>query len=93
MDALVIALASRNIVSYLNNESARDTKRREDLKHLLCEKGQTIRKPWDSFTEDALHALLDIIVSFKHYVRVINKASNYYEHYGSLAKPCVEKLA
>ena len=25
MDALVIALASRNIVNYLNNESAKDT--------------------------------------------------------------------
>lgn len=81
MDALVIALASRNIVSYLNNESARDTKRREDLKHLLCDKGQTIRKPWATFTQDALKALSEIVVSFKHYVRVINKASNYYEHY------------
>ncbi len=81
MDALVIALASRNVVSYLNNESARDTKRREDLKHLLCDKGQTIRKPWESFTQDALQALSEIVVSFKHYTRVINKASNYYEHY------------
>ena len=81
MDALVIALASRNIISYLNNESARDTKRRADLKHLLCDRGQTIRKPWNSFTQDALQALLNIVVSFKHYIRVINKASNYYEHY------------
>lgn len=81
MDALVIALASRNIVSYLNNESARDTQRREDLKRLLCDKGQRIRKPWESFTQDAFYALSEIIVSFKHYVRVINKASNYYEHY------------
>lgn len=81
MDALVIALASRNIVSYLNNESARDTQRRQDLKQQLCGKGQLINKPWDTFTQDAMSALEDIVVSFKHYVRIINKASNYYEHY------------
>ncbi len=81
MDALVIALASRNIVSYLNNESARDTKRREDLRQLLCDKNRIIRKPWQSFTQDAYEALQNIVVSFKNYVRIINKASNYYEHY------------
>jgi len=86
MDALVIALASRNIVSYLNNESARDTERRRDLKFLLCGKGQTLFKPWDTFTQDAQQALMDIVVSFKHYVRVINKASNYYEHYDENGK-------
>jgi CRISPR-associated endonuclease Csn1 len=90
MDALVIALASRNIVNYLNNESAKDTKRREDLRYLLCEKNTdkkwVIRKPWATFTEDALTALQDIVVSFKHYVRVLNKASNYYEHYDSDGK-------
>ena len=81
MDALVIALASRNIVSYLNNDSAHDTKYREDLRNLLCDKNRIIRKPWETFTEDALNALQDIVVSFKHYIRVINKATNYYEHY------------
>ena len=86
MDALVIALASRNIISFLNNESARDTQRREDLRQLLCDKNRHIRKPWDSFTEDAYLALQNIIVSFKHYIRVINKASNYYEHYNEEGK-------
>lgn len=81
MDALVIALASRNIVSYLNNDSAHDTKYREDLRKLLCDKNRIIRKPWDTFTEDALKVLQDIVVSFKQYIRVINKATNYYEHY------------
>ncbi len=81
MDALVIALASRNIISYLNNESARDTQRREDLRQKLCDKNRVIRKPWNTFTEDALVALRNIVVSFKQYVRVINKATNYYEHY------------
>lgn len=95
MDALVIALASRNIVNYLNNESAKDTKRREDLRHLLCEKDKekkwVIRKPWATFTEDALTALQGIIVSFKHYVRVLNNASNYYEHYDSTGKKILVK--
>ncbi len=81
MDALVIALATRNIVSYLNNESARDTKRRENLRQLLCDKNRIIRKPWPTFTQDVYEALQNIVVSFKNYVRVINKASNYYEHY------------
>lgn len=81
MDALVIALASRNIVNYLNNDSAHDTKYREDLRNLLCDKNRIIRKPWDTFTEDALNALQNIVVSFKHYIRVINKATNYFEHY------------
>lgn len=86
MDALVIALASRNIVSYLNNESARDTQRREDLRQLLCDKNRILRKPWVTFTTDAQKALEDIVVSFKHYIRVINKATNYYEHYDENGK-------
>ena len=90
MDALVIALASRNIINYLNNESAHDTKRREDLRQLLCDRNRVIRKPWESFTQDALAALEDIVVCFKHYIRVINKASNYYEHYNEDGKKVKE---
>lgn len=86
MDALVIALANRNIVSFLNNESATDTQRRRDLQYLLCDKGRIIKKPWDTFTQDAQKALNGIVVSFKNYVRVINKASNYYEHYDENGK-------
>lgn len=86
MDALVIACASRNIVGFLNNESAADTKRRNDLKALLCDKGRVIRKPWDSFTVSAYKALSSIIVSFRNNVRIINKASNYYEHYNNGGK-------
>ncbi len=93
LDALVIALASRNIISYLNNESARDTNRREDLRRLLCDKNRIIRKPWNTFTQDAYVALQNIVVSFKNYVRVINKASNYYEHYdeNGRKKPIAQK--
>ena len=91
MDALVIALANRNIVSYLNNESARDTQRREDLRRMLCDKNRVIRKPWDTFTQDSYKALQDIVVSFKHYIRVINKASNYYEHYDDNGNKTIKK--
>ena len=86
MDALVIACASRNVINYLNNESAKDTKRREDLRVKLCDKNRIIRKPWETFTQDALVALENIIVSFKNYVRVINKATNYYERYDEKGK-------
>ncbi len=81
MDALVIACASRNIINYLNNESANDTRKREDLRRKLCDKNRVIRKPWDTFTQDVYEALSQVVVSFKNYVRVINKATNYYEKY------------
>ncbi len=38
-------------------------------------------KPWESFTIDAKDNLDKIIVSFKQNLRVINKATNYYEKY------------
>ncbi|MFD2921556.1 type II CRISPR RNA-guided endonuclease Cas9 [Terrimonas rubra] len=37
------------------------------------------RKPWSSFTIDAKNSLEKIVVSFKQNLRVINKATNYYE--------------
>ena len=88
MDAIVIACANRNIVNYLNNESASSKSKtsRHDLQALLCiktktdDKGNytwTIRKPWDTFTQDVHHILKNIIVSFKQNLRVINKASNH----------------
>ena len=92
MDAIIIACANRNIVNYLNNESASKNSKisRDDLKTLLCEKTKTdekgnykwiIKKPWDSFTQDVYCTLNDIIVSFKKNLRVINKATNYYTHF------------
>lgn len=91
LDALVIALASRNIINYLNNESARDTQRREDLRQQLCDKNRIIKKPWPTLTQDAERALREIVVSFKHSVRIINKASNYYEHYNDDGKKVMRK--
>lgn len=38
-------------------------------------------KPWESFTVDARNSLENIVVSFKQNLRVINKATNYYEKY------------
>ena len=92
MDAIVIACANRNIVNYLNNESASGKSKvsRYDLQVLLCDKVKTddkgnykwmIKKPWDTYTQDVYHVLKDIVVSFKQNLRVINKATNMYIHF------------
>ena len=92
MDAIIIACANRNIVNYLNNESARKDAKisRYDLQHLLCDKQKTndkgnyrwlIKKPWDTFTQDVYTTLENIVVSFKQNLRIINKTTNYYQHY------------
>ena len=56
------------------------------MRQKLCDKNRIIRKPWDTFTQDATAALEDVVVSFKNYVRVINKATNYYEKYDKNGK-------
>ena len=87
MDAIVIASANRNIVNYLNNESASGMSKisRYDLQVLLCDKIKTddkgnykwmIKKPWETFTQDVYHVLENIVVSFKQNLRVLNKATN-----------------
>ena len=92
MDAIVIACANRNIVNYLNNESASGKAKisRHDLQALLCDKVKTdangnykwqVRKPWNTFTQDVYVALNEIVVSFKQNLRVINKATNKYAHF------------
>lgn len=102
MDAIVIACASRNIVNYLNNESAsRNAKiSRYDLQRLLCDKRKTdnkgnyrwfIKKPWDAFTQDVYNALQGVIVSFKQNLRVINKTTNRYQHYNDGKKVMVSQ--
>ena len=100
MDAIVIACANRNIVNYLNNESASKNAKisRYDLQRLLCDKQKTddkgnyrwfIKKPWDTFTQDVYRALQDIIISFKQNLRVINKTTNRYQHYENGKKTMV----
>lgn len=89
MDAIIIACANRNIVNYLNNESASAKAKisRQDLRNVLCDKVKTddngnyqwqIRKPWETFTQDVYQILVNMVVSFKRNLRVINKASNSY---------------
>ncbi|EJU32481.1 MULTISPECIES: type II CRISPR RNA-guided endonuclease Cas9 [Capnocytophaga] len=39
------------------------------------------KKPWDTFTQEVQAALEGIVVSFKQNLRVINKATNYYERW------------
>lgn len=38
-------------------------------------------KPWATFTEDTRASLENIVISFKQNLRIINKATNYYESY------------
>ncbi|MFN3774068.1 type II CRISPR RNA-guided endonuclease Cas9 [Cloacibacterium normanense] len=45
-------------------------------------------KPWETFTIDTKNILESIVVSFKQNLRVINKATNYYEKY--VEKDCVK---
>lgn len=102
MDAIVIACANRNIVNYLNNESASVKAKvsRYDLQVLLCDKVKSddkgnyrwvLKKPWDTFTQDVYTVLKDIIVSFKQNLRVINKASNTYVHFEDGKKQLVKQ--
>ncbi|GLB52337.1 CRISPR-associated endonuclease Cas9 [Neptunitalea chrysea] len=92
LDALVIACATKDHVNLLNNEYAKSTNQRYDLKHKLMNKEKwqdntgnfrdrfkTFKKPWSHFTVDAKNELEEIVVSFKQNLRVINKATNYYE--------------
>ena len=92
MDAIVIACANRNIVSYLNNESAcKDAEiKRYDLRNMLCRKGKIdenghsqylVKQPWDSFIPDVRTSLDRIIVSFKSNVRILTKTTNHYFKY------------
>ena len=102
MDAIIIACANRNIVNYLNNESASGKAKisRYDLQVLLCDKVKTddkgnykwmIKKPWDTFTQDVYQVLKELIVSFKQNLRVINKASNMYVHFEDGKKKLVKQ--
>ena len=92
MDALVIACTTRNHVNYLNNSSAAEKYKdlRIDLRNKLCYKDKTdcngnytwhFLKPWNNFTADAKHQLQNVIVSFKHNLRVVTRMTNSYWHY------------
>ncbi|MFV0598789.1 MAG: hypothetical protein ACK5M0_03580 [Bacteroidales bacterium] len=100
MDAIIIACATRNHINYLNNESAKDEKKRYDLKHLLCDKTKideignykwVFKKPWDNFPEDAKAILEEIMISFKQNLRVINNNTNYYQKFDDKGKKVYKK--
>ena len=75
----------------LDKHKAKEEKQnaRIDLRTVLCEKkyndnaednyNWTFKKPWNTFTQDVRSALKMVVVSFKQNLRVINKATNYYE--------------
>lgn len=92
MDALIIACATIDHINLLNNQSAKSEMKRYDLQRKLRktskwmdkegkerDKFSEFYKPWDSFTQDAKVKLETTVVSFKQNLRVINKATNYYE--------------
>ena len=93
MDAIVIACATRDHVNLLNNEAAhsKHNANRYQLQTKLRRKDEEghykeFFKPWDSFTTDVKQALENIIVSFKQNLRVINKTTNFYQHYDETGK-------
>lgn len=92
LDALIIACATRDHINLLNNKHAKSKNERYDLQHKLRHtepwqdkegkvrtKFTEFKKPWKTFTEDTKKELEKIVVSFKQNLRVINKATNYYE--------------
>ena len=105
MDAIVIACATRDHVNLLNNEAAHSSQNanRYQLQRKLRrfekividgkekEFAKEFLKPWDSFTTDAKQTLENIIVSFKQNLRVINKATNHYQHYDENGKKVLIK--
>lgn len=91
MDAIVIALTTRNHVNLLSNEAAldKDEQARRDLQVKLRKqekwvdgKGNTHVKftgfvaPYEGFQKDVQTTLENIVVSFKQNMRVINKTKN-----------------
>ena len=91
MDALVVAVATRNHVSYLSNQHAKSDNLRYDLRNKLRrieenrENGKTYKRakefimPWSGFPAETEKFLKNTVVSFKQNLRVINKASNKYQ--------------
>lgn len=106
MDALVIACATIEHINLLNNESAKSPKRYDLQKKLrkkvpyqkdgeMREKFEEFYKPWETFTQDTRKVLEEVVISFKQNLRVINKATNYYEKYveekGKLVKKKIKQ--
>ena len=106
MDAIVIACTTQDHVNLLNNEAAHSKhnanryqlqKKLRRFEKAITAYGKEIEvakefiKPWPSFTTDAEQILFDIIVSFKQNLRVINKTSNYYQHFDTDKKKSFDR--
>ena len=76
--------------------------KRDTLRERLCIKKYNnksegnyswiFKKPWDTFTQEVRAALEGIVVSFKQNLRVINKATNYYEHWVEENDKLIKKM-
>lgn len=66
---------SRKLRRYETVEVEKDGTRKQ------IEVAKEFKKPWNSFTTDVEQALRGIVVSFKQNLRVINKTTNYYQHF------------
>lgn len=86
MDALVIACATRSMINFVNNRNAKDREEYASLRHALCVEQYRLRKPWDTFTQDAEAALRQLVVSFKQNLRVLTRTTNRYQHYDDAGK-------
>src|SRR5574344_273589 len=90
MDAIIIACTTRNIVNYLNNSASLSDaeEKRPQLQAKVCVSinggyKNMIKKPegWTTFTQDVKASLLNIVVTFKQNLRIINSTVNNYQHY------------
>ncbi|NPA44319.1 MAG: CRISPR-associated protein Csn1, partial [Chlorobi bacterium] len=83
LDAIVIACTTRQHIQYLN--SLNNEKEKYELQPKLLIKNKeghytkNFQFPWSSFPIDVKKSLDNIIISFKQNLRVINKATNYYQ--------------
>lgn len=83
MDAVVIACCTREHVQMMSNESAgtRGSLKYGDLRRKLKKDNGNgdFKKPWETFTQDVLAALENMIPTFKKNVRAMSKGRNVYE--------------
>jgi len=82
IDALVIALTSRQHIAYLHSRKSEN--RRYDLEPKIIKKDKDRKyfiSPWEKFVPEAEDHLRRMIVSFKYKHRIINKTVNRYQKY------------
>jgi CRISPR-associated endonuclease Csn1 len=63
----------------LRNKSKETWIDKKTNKQIVRDVFKEFKKPWDNFTVDAKNALENVVVSFKQNLRIINKATNYYQ--------------